>query len=66
MAKVKILKNVTIGGKVHKKDSVVDLPARVAGVLLDGEYAQPHEERQQQQQQQQPQQPPPPLGGDQD
>ena len=62
MAKIKILKNVAINGKVHKKDTVVDLPAKIAGVLLDGEFAAPHEEPRQQQQQQQ-QQPPPPGGG---
>ena len=38
--RIKILKNVVIGQKFHKKDAVVDLDPKTAGVLLDREYAE--------------------------
>ena len=38
--RIKILKNVVIAQKFHKKDEVVDLDPKTAGVLLDREYAE--------------------------
>lgn len=51
--KLKILKNVIVGQKVHKKDQIVDVDRKTAGVLVEGQFAQEHAEGPKQQQQQQ-------------
>ena len=62
MAKIKILANVAHKGHILKKDSVLDVPAREADMLIDGKHAEIVKEQRQQQQQQQQQPPPPPEG----
>jgi hypothetical protein len=42
--KVKIIKNVVAAQKVLKKDQVVDLDRKTAGVLVDGAFAVEHKE----------------------
>lgn len=57
--KIKILKNVIIGTKVQKAGAVLDVDRRVAGTLIEREYAEEVDGAPERPKQQQGQQPPP-------